>query len=53
MPETDDMDIFVGSTGRSYKVGDELPGVVADVEGIVRGLIRQQGNQNAQLIRSC
>ena len=45
MPETDDVDIFVGSTGRRDEVGDELTGVVADVEGIVRGLSRQHGTK--------
>ena len=44
MPETDDVDIFVVGTGRRDKVGDELAGVVAHVEGIVGGL----STQNAQ-----
>ena len=43
MPETDDVDVFVGGTGGRDKIGDELPGVVADVECIVGGLSRQHG----------
>ena len=46
MPETHNVDIFVGSTGRRDEVGDELPGVVADVEGVVGGLSRQHGTHN-------
>ena len=49
MPETDDMDIFVVGTGRRDKVGDELAGVVAHVEGIVGGL----STQNGQPKRNC
>ena len=41
------MDVVVGGAGRCYKIGDELPGVVAHVEGIVSGLNGKQ-SQNHQ-----